>query len=229
MKLDNKMLSILVISLIFVPGMATATSVPHTSYPNAKDWVPNVPYSCANQMDETNVSQILAIQAGTSSASIAYNTTQLYANVGACVKFVLVDIVDMHHDFVIDKITSTGNIDPMVQDANLSRAEINTIDMDVMNSTYDIGFGPGINIFYAWMPQVPSHFTYYCSLPGHEANGMRGTLWVEASNSGTSSSSQSSSSSSESSIAPTPGFGVVELFLGSLCVVIIQKNRNKKK
>ena len=217
--MNNKIFLALFIGFVFMVssfGMSNAASatVPHTSYTNAKAlaWVPNAPYSCANQTDETNVTQILAIQAGSADTPITYNTTNLYADKGACVKFVLVDVVNLHHDFTLDKVVTTGNTDPTVQDADLTKAQINTIDMDTMNNTDDVGFGPGINVFYSWMPQVDAHFTYFCGQPGHRAQGMEGTLWVGA---------QPSS----------PGFDLAPLIVALLSVATVgfifrKKNRN---
>ena len=216
--MNNKTFLALFIGFIFLVssfgfGAANAaTSVPHTSYPAAKDWVPNAPYSCANPMDESNVTQILAISAGSTSVPISYNTTSLYAELGACVKFVLVDKVALHHDFTIDKVSSTGNTNNSIDDANLAKAEINAIDMDTMNSTDDVGFGAGINVFYAWMPQVQSKFTYYCGQPGHETSGMKGTLYV-----------------GYTKPTSSPGFEVVPVMLAFLGVAVIanvyKKNR----
>lgn len=167
-------------SFNFTPFSAQLT-VPHTTYPLAKDWVPNVPYNCANPMDESNVTQILAISVGSISNPISYNTTSLYANLGACVKIILVNNVNIQHSFTIDKVSSTGNYNNSVDDADLTKAQINSIDMDIMNSTDNVGFGPGINAFYAWMPQVQSQFKYYCGISGHEAADEKGTLFVGAS------------------------------------------------
>lgn len=204
------------LSSIGFGAASAATAVPHTTYPAAKDWVPNVPYSCATPMDESNVTQILAIQAGTPGVPISYNTTTLYANLGACVKLVLNDSVSLWHDFTLDKVSSTGNDNNSIPDANLNKAEINAIDMDVSNSTADVGFGPGLNVFYAWMPTVKSSFTYYCGQPGHEAAGMKGTLYV----------GYDKSTSTQSA---APGFELLPVMLAFLGVATIAIVARKHK
>ena len=82
----------------------------------------------------------------------------------------------MQHSFVIDKVGGVSN--SQIDDANLSDAQINAINMVIDNSTADVGFGPGENVFYAWMPQVPAQFTYYCEQPGHRTAGEQGTLYI---------------------------------------------------
>lgn len=208
---------IFLLSSVGFGANSTAPAVPHTTYPAAANWVPNAPYSCANPMDESNVTQIFAIQAGsiTPKSMVSFNTSGLYANLGACIKIVLVDVVPIHHDFTIDKVSSTGNTNNSIDDANLNKAELNSIDMDTDNNTANVGFGPGINVFYSWMPKVKSKFLYFCGQPGHEDTGMKGYLYVGY--------------TKPTPITTTPGFQIVSVMLAFIGVATMDLIYNKKR
>ena len=187
------------------------------------NFVPLVPFSCANQLDETNVSYQIAIIASDAQGTLKFNKASLYVPENACVKLTFQNNGAMTHDFVIDEVGG-GNTSKI--DADLSGPNIDTIKLSIGNSTSDIGFGPGLNVFYFYTPQVPAQFTFYCDIPGHRQGGEQGTLFV-----GTSSSSTTtiSSSSTNTLNANSPGFDFIELFSIFICLTWIKFRFSRKK
>lgn len=215
--------------LTFTTAMSNYTGYtgPKFDSTNFPDFQPNVPYVCANQFDQSNVTFTLNLADGTPDDQLKFNTTSLVAPKDACVALVYKNLSpDVVHDLVIEAVNGT--------------AGITHVDMDVYNSTANIGWGPGVNVFFFHTPNVDAQFTYFCEQPGHRAIGEVGTLFVgtgpSSSSSSTSSSlsspigsgesSQSTSTSTYNTInGQTPSFEFLEVFLGFLFVVIVYQKR----
>ena len=146
----------------------TGPTFDSTNYP---DFAPNVPYdSCASQNDTSGVQYTLNLGEGQTKADgdgLKFNTTTLIAPKDACVALVIRNYSpDIVHDLVIEEVTGA--------------AGINHVDMDVDNATANIGWGPGLNVFFFHTPNADAQFTYFCEQPGHRQSGMEGTLYVGA-------------------------------------------------
>ena len=184
---------------------------------------PNVPYVCADQYDQSNVTATLNLAEGTPNDQIVFNTSTLVAPKDACVALVIRNLSpDVVHDLVIEEVAGA--------------AGITHVDMDVYNSTSNIGWGPGLNVFFFHTPNADAQFTYFCEQPGHEAQGEKGTLYVGAGPSslslpfGLGQSSQSSSTSTTTSTyntinGQTPSFEFIEVLVGFMVIIILNHKR----
>ena len=172
----------------------TGPTFDSTNYP---DFAPNVPYdSCANETNTAGVQYTLNLAEGTADDQIQFNTTTLVAPKDACVAIVIRNLSpDVVHDLVIEEVTGANGI--------------NHLDMDVDNATANIGWGPGLNVFFIHTPNVDAQFTYFCEQPGHRAQGMEGTLYVGAGPS-------------------SPGFDFVPLLVGILAAAGITSFYRKR-
>lgn len=170
----------------------TGPSFDSVNYP---DFAPNVPYDCADESDQSTVDATLHLGAGTADNQIKFNTTTLVAPKDSCVALVLRNLSPaITHDLVIEEVTNDPN-----------GANIAHVDMDVNSSTANVGWGPGLNVFFFKTPNVDAQFTYFCEQTGHEDAGMKGTLYVGT---GPSSTSQA-----------TPGFDALTVLLSIIASV----------
>lgn len=93
----------------------------------------------------------------------AFNTTQIKASKGACLKLTFINAATSdQHDFTLERANGST-----------------WVHMHLMNSSMDpFGDGPGKGISYLQMPNEDLTLSYFCSVTGHQAAGMEGTLII---------------------------------------------------
>lgn len=205
---------------------------------NVTDFSPPVPYHCANPTDESNVTQTTTVTVGNATSDYYFDSHLIYANKSTCIKIILKnESPSVYHGFFIDEV---GGGNESVVDANLTGRNIDAVEIEVENNSSDVGFGPGLNVFYIATPFVEANFSYYCDEPGHVAMlNERGTLvvgdfYISSSPSietstidllttGSTSVRSSSNQSNDHITGTTGGFELVPLVMVIGLIIILKK------
>lgn len=109
---------------------------------------------------------------------IAYDTNRIEVAAGQPLKVTLQNDGALTHDFSIMMIPHTGEVtaDEMATDAG------HEMDMGEMEMEPDVHVSApaGTSQSVEFTPSVPGEYQFFCTVEGHQAAGMEGTLVVSA-------------------------------------------------